>query len=126
MTRVSRSWSVGPGLTCTANCHCPVNCNPFVMSWSGAPLRRKSIIFIMLITGSAMSLKCDFYSFSIHEFFIVGKRALQMPRLRLHMDRYYATPGNFYRIARVQSSHTGLVCYDLSPQHHLILIFNQP
>ena len=38
MTRVLRSWSMGPGPMCMTNWYCPIYCNPFVMPWSRAHL----------------------------------------------------------------------------------------
>ena len=37
MTRVVRSWSMGPGLTCVINCYCLIYCSPFVM-WCREPM----------------------------------------------------------------------------------------
>ena len=38
IARVVRSWSMGPRPMWMTNCYCPIYCNPFVMSWSGAHL----------------------------------------------------------------------------------------
>ena len=61
MTRVLRSWSMGPGPTCTTNCCCPIYCNSFAMSWSGAHLCIPWLTCTIRSDGTKESCDCSLW-----------------------------------------------------------------
>ena len=56
MTKVVRSWSMRPGLTCTTECYCPIYSIPFIMSWLGAHC---SLVFRCSMSRNGDKESCD-------------------------------------------------------------------